>query len=548
MFIKELKVKNFKCFNGELVQFCIPNGTEGSGLNILVGENNSGKSSILEAVYFLRNKTKKDFKRLNTEGEQEFFVELTFTGEDIENVIDDFAQDNKKEAFKKCIHENEGEKIFAVKRSFKDDEEIKKILFLKEGTYENISGIDGSFQAFFQISNIWANTNPEDETRFGSATICGNLLSDISDKFKVNHKDQYNKFLDIFDTTFNSDTSGLQKELNDVASETETILNDQFGKAKLRFQFENPEPSILFKNIKIFVNDGQETDINQKGHGLQRAVVLSLLQVYAQRMSQSMNEEGEAIKKPHFLFIDEPELGLHPQAQKKLFNALKILSKNHQVFISTHSENFIASKLVKNIIKYRKNDDNTSNSFSINKSSIDLNLKENRKFFYHHHKLFFTKKAIFVEGVDDYDRYPVFCEDNGFNELRKDFYLLAGCSDYSPFKDLCTKFGIKSFFLFDIDVLSKTNNALKNYSSEIWQKIQKLNIETTKKNPTTLLDENITAEQKKLKYEIISDLQKDNIVVLSNGAIEQYISDDFQVSDDAKREELLNIFKYIEKN
>lgn len=548
MFIKELKVKNFKCFNGELVQFCIPNGTEWSGLNILVWENNSWKSSILEAVYFLRNKTKKDFKRLNTEWEQEFFVELTFTGEDIENVIDDFAQDNKKEAFKKCIHENEWEKIFAVKRSFKDDEEIKKILFLKEWTYENISWIDWSFQAFFQISNIWANTNPEDETRFWSATICGNLLSDISDKFKVNHKDQYNKFLDIFDTTFNSDTSGLQKELNDVASETETILNDQFWKAKLRFQFENPEPSILFKNIKIFVNDWQETDINQKGHWLQRAVVLSLLQVYAQRMSQSMNEEWEAIKKPHFLFIDEPELWLHPQAQKKLFNALKILSKNHQVFISTHSENFIASKLVKNIIKYRKNDDNTSNSFSINKSSIDLNLKENRKFFYHHHKLFFTKKAIFVEWVDDYDRYPVFCEDNWFNELRKDFYLLAWCSDYSPFKDLCTKFWIKSFFLFDIDVLSKTNNALKNYSSEIWQKIQKLNIETTKKNPTTLLDENITAEQKKLKYEIISDLQKDNIVVLSNWAIEQYISDDFQVSDDAKREELLNIFKYIEKN
>ncbi len=62
MFIKKLRIKNFKCFDKDVrsLEFNIPDGkTSGSGLNIFVGNNNSGKSTIFEAVDFLRNSTKK---------------------------------------------------------------------------------------------------------------------------------------------------------------------------------------------------------------------------------------------------------------------------------------------------------------------------------------------------------------------------------------------------------------------------------------------------------------------------------------------------------
>lgn len=48
MFIKSLLVKNFKCFgeNSKPLELKIPDGIKpGSGLNIFVGENNSGKST-----------------------------------------------------------------------------------------------------------------------------------------------------------------------------------------------------------------------------------------------------------------------------------------------------------------------------------------------------------------------------------------------------------------------------------------------------------------------------------------------------------------------
>ncbi|NDK08988.1 AAA family ATPase, partial [Candidatus Gracilibacteria bacterium] len=442
MYIKKIKVKNFKCFDENEVEFSIPNGKEGSGLNIFVGENNSGKSSLFEAMHFIRNQAKKDIRKIGKDDGNEFYVEQTFVG-NIESNIDNFVQENKKESFKKCLLEEDGKICFKVRRDFKNESEAKKVLFLEDGTYKNSTGIDGVFQKFFQISNIWADTNPENESKFGSTTICGNLLADISEKFKSDNED-YDNFLSEFNKMFNDDSSGLQLDLNKVASETEEILNEQFGNAKLKFKFNNPEPNILFKNIQILVNDGEETDISEKGHGLQRTIILSLLQVYAKRITQIEDGEGNVVIKPHFLFIDEPEMGLHPQAQKKLFNALKILSKTHQIFISTHSENFISLDVIENIYKLNNKEDR----IIINSvKNFDIDLRENRNFFFHHHKIFFTDKAIFVEGIDDYERYPIFCELNNYKELKKDFYLMNGCSAHKKFREFCDYFGIKSYFI-----------------------------------------------------------------------------------------------------
>lgn len=252
MFIHSIKLQNFKCFNDTETVFCIPDGTnDGSGLNIFVGENNSGKSSLMEALHFVRNKAKKPIKRIGATEDDNYFVEVCFCGDDFDTVIDHFVQDNKRDSFKNCIYEESLKKYFKVKRMFSDDEEAKKIYFFKntDSSYSNPSGIDGPFQKFFQLSNIWSDTNPESESKYGATTVCGNLLSDISEKFKIDHKEQWDEFLRVFNQTFNDDSGGLQSDLNSVAEETEAILNEQFGSATLRFKFDNPEPDLHFKNI-----------------------------------------------------------------------------------------------------------------------------------------------------------------------------------------------------------------------------------------------------------------------------------------------------------
>lgn len=551
MHIKNIKLANFKCFKGNYdFEFCIPDGKLlGSGLNVFVGENNCGKSSLMEAIYFVRNKGKKDVKSLGGSENAEYYVEQTMSGE-IESAVDGFVQDNKKEVFKNRIYEQNGEKLFTVRRNFKDEEEIKKILFYNEdsGMYKNESGIDSPFQAFFQISNIWAKTNPDKESKFGSSTVCGNLLSDISEKFKIDHKEQFEKFLEIFSKTFNDPTSGLQADLNKVARETEVILNDQFGSGSLRFQFDAPEPDFMFGNIKIFVKDGaSETELAEKGHGMQRAVILSLLQVYARRITEIIDSEGNKKLKPHFLFIDEPEMGLHPQAQKKLFEALRIISRTHQVFISTHSENFIPIDSISNIFKFHK--DKTTGDIKVSQGKdLQIDLKVNRKFFFHHHKLFFANKAIFVEGVDDYERYPQYLE-NIMPHLKKDFYFMGGCGDYTIFRNLCDGFGIKSCFIFDLDVINKNSNTFSKYQN-IHDKIKVLNKELRsnvpkKEKSSNLQDGNLTEEEKKSKQLILNELSELNYYVLPNGAIENYIDDEGKLVGDVKDLEV--IFTAINK-
>ena len=101
MFIKEIRITNFKSFSGAIapIVFNVPNSQLGSGLNIFVGENNTGKSTAFEAIDFVRNSTKKDENAIkNKNNAAHASVELTFVG-DIEQTINGFSQTNKIAVF-----------------------------------------------------------------------------------------------------------------------------------------------------------------------------------------------------------------------------------------------------------------------------------------------------------------------------------------------------------------------------------------------------------------------------------------------------------------
>jgi len=62
MFIEEIKVTNFKCFGSvkNPLKFNTLYGKiEGSGLNILVENNNIGEPTTFEAMYLIKERTRK---------------------------------------------------------------------------------------------------------------------------------------------------------------------------------------------------------------------------------------------------------------------------------------------------------------------------------------------------------------------------------------------------------------------------------------------------------------------------------------------------------
>lgn len=345
MFIEKLEITNFKSFSNDKTDltFGIPNGERGSGLNIFVGENNTGKSTVFEAIEFLRNGSAKSIDLLrNQKSSTHATIELVFKGK-VEQIIRDFSQNNKVEVFRRYIF---GDPDSYIKFSRCTDK-VKTINLWSETNqeYKDESGIDAPVKKLFEFNFVWADTNPNDEVSFGTTTLCGNLLKEIVSTFTGT--ESYRSFSKKFQETFNCDNSPLKTELREIEERTKEVFRDQFGPVDINFRFEELKASSFFKNTVIEIDDGVKTPITEKGSGMQRAVSLALLQVYAEKLAA--HPENDDLKKPFFLFIDEPEICLHPKAQTKLLDALLEISRFKQVFLTTHSPYFIATQDLDNI-------------------------------------------------------------------------------------------------------------------------------------------------------------------------------------------------------
>ena len=347
MFIKSICLSNFKGFIGEnhQINFKIPDGTTpGSGLNIFVGENNSGKSSIFEAVDFLRNGIKGEIDRIRSKREnntqpEHACIELTFCG-DIENSVNYFVQSNKQTAFINSITSNNE---LRARRSTVDCKQLDLWNENSQG-YSNPSGIDAPFKKLFETNFIWADTNPSDEAAFGSTTLCGLLLKEIAQAHITTS--EYREFQDSFNSVFNNPDSELRQKIAVVEQKVQRIFTEQFGQADIHFRFDELKIDSFFKSASIFIDDGVDIPMSEKGNGMQRSVALALLQVYAEELAHD-EERGQT--KPFYLFIDEPELCLHPKGQTKLLEALLEISKTKQVFLTTHSPYFLVTPHLSNV-------------------------------------------------------------------------------------------------------------------------------------------------------------------------------------------------------
>jgi len=115
-----------------------------------------------------------------------------------------------------------------------------------------------------------------------------------------------------------------------------------------------PDINDIFKvGTKVWVNDGIRTDVGRKGQGLQRALIFALVRSLAKLMQQEKEETDGAVaatqgsssrqaSRSSYFILEEPELYLHPQAQRELFDSLEKLSSGEsQVLLCTHSSSFM---------------------------------------------------------------------------------------------------------------------------------------------------------------------------------------------------------------
>jgi hypothetical protein len=340
VYIKRVELENIRCFSGKEEIFLSP------GLNYFVGENNSGKSSVMHALDYIRSFSSKD--------ESKIYANNT----DLSKVIIDIAEDNWDEILQEgslaklatyLFDDPNGEgQILRVRRQSREESVIqngkkvnidsKKVAFWNQENkqYENATGIDATFKKLLDLNFIYADEAPGDHSDMSGTKTLGKLIagciSDIAsrelwDSFNIAHR---NLFIE-------NGNGGVQDALFGLGKDLSEILAKQYATGiQAKFMFEMPDTSSFLKSGYVSISNGNngedETDLANKGTGLQRAFMLALLQLYARKSTGGFD-------KPHRITfgLDEPETWLHPRAQIKLIEAVREISKKQQVLLVTHS-------------------------------------------------------------------------------------------------------------------------------------------------------------------------------------------------------------------
>ena len=146
--------------------------------------------------------------------------------------------------------------------------------------------------------------------------------------------------------------------------------------------FRMSSPSTMSSDI--FINDGVETPLRQKGSGVQSLIAISI----AHYISQSKKRgSGNLI-----LAIEEPETHLHPKAIHQVKDTLQKISQKTPVIITTHSPLLVNLKNVESNIIVKDNEASPAKIIRDIREALGVQRYDN---------LTNAECAILVEGLSD---------------------------------------------------------------------------------------------------------------------------------------------------
>jgi hypothetical protein len=263
---------------------------------------------------------------------------------------------------------------------------------------------------------------------------------------------------------------------------------------RMSFQAEN-----AFSFETIVENQDRKTreHMEQMGHGMKSMYILSVLEAYVDSIA----------KMPSILMVEDPEMYLHPQLQKKAGELLYRLSKKNQVIFSTHSPNLIfnfTSKQIKQVVLDEAYYTTVRENADVDEILDDLGYTAN--------DLMNVSFVFIVEGKQDSNRLPLLLE-----------------KYYSEIYDESGRFQRISIIQTNSCTNIKTYANLK-YINQLYLKDQFLMIrDSDGKNPRHLVKQLCNYYKERAKEEseagTVPRVQPRNVLVLKYYSFENYFLD-----------------------
>lgn len=318
----------------------------------------------------------------------------------------------KGKIFKKTVEEFQSTYIEQNRGDLSFDETLETSPLL--GT-KNVAG--GVLPDFYLVPAV---RDLSDETKVKATTTFGKLLQRAVQEMALRDPQfvELRGKLDALIKTLNATEGQPETRPTQLAAMEAAIAAElkPWG-VKVAIEINPPELERIFElGTRLHLDDGLKTLAEQKGHGLQRAVVFALLRAWA-RALRAAPAEGEALaarkaSESVVFAIEEPELFLHPHAQRRLASAIRDISETaeHQVFLCTHSTHFVDLDQHKSIAIISKESSQTGTT--ARQCTVDLfqgeGAKERRDRFHmaswinpDRGEIFFARKVVLVEGETD---------------------------------------------------------------------------------------------------------------------------------------------------
>lgn len=401
MYLKSISLTNFRQFgigdNGEpaITIYFNPN------FNVLVGENDSGKTAIIDAIRFLLGSVSEDYEKI---GQDDFFCYSKDTYSDyfyIEGTFVDLTE-TEAGAFLEWLSFDENNNyqlrvsLRVEKRKNENGYEYKERK-LQAGDKSFESRLDSSARNFLKTTYLKPLRDASSELKPGFRSRLAHILKahpafknydDGSNHILVEAMEEANKKIESF---FKEE----YKEGHSLVQDVESLLSDFYdradqSKSKSKFSVSRTDLTSILRKLSL-----DTEDVNL---GLGN---LNLLFIATELLLLNNYIHDHDVIGPQITLIEEIEAHLHTQAQIRLIKYLEEeleRNKNQSQFILTsHSSNLIASIDPKNIIMihnkvaYPLREEFTRlehNDYAFLERFLD-STKSN---------LFFAKGIIFVEG------------------------------------------------------------------------------------------------------------------------------------------------------
>lgn len=306
----------------------------------LVGQNNAGKSTILEAIRWVlkpSNLKSSDFY------DEDKPVSVAACIDGIDSVVlDRIPHDRHRQAIEPyCRDGRLWIRVTAANTRSKDQEVWSVEECSQDGVPEHWqaypTGLPQAVSALLPepLHVLAMHDIGEDLGKAKTGTTIKGLLDEIMKPLLAAH----HELTTALDTIRNVLTTGGEQRsdhLQQFDTSATDALENFFPGLALDLDLQVVDIKEFFKAGDLHVTDtvsGDRRRFDQMGTGAQRAIQMALIRYLA----DVRRAEDDQLSR-RLLLIDEPELYLHPQGVRRLREALKTLSSaGFQVVFSTHS-------------------------------------------------------------------------------------------------------------------------------------------------------------------------------------------------------------------